>query len=315
LPFWTKTRAGATNGRPTGSFSASGRPDGHRTLAWELSSQLFRFGISTLVSQQVLTADPTFDTVAPFGDEPETGALVAMYEVNGAREEMGWNSLATLRTWAVCLRDDQLTPPRRTWLREHGQLWLSISKSDRAVYRRGWWTTGDRVLSRAKFKLSIWLCADMAPTPPNLSATWPLTREAGVLIGRLARYLAVHPSYSLRREGEDLFATDGSLRKVGDVRSMGAAAVTVASGRGVGVRVGGGPVSSTRAELAGVFVAIRPGYSIRVLIDSEIAMRRLRSLTREDCRPREYELKDLDILRAIAQECSPQGTRVILTIG
>jgi len=287
--------------------------DGHRTLAWELSSQLFRFGISTLVSQQVLTADPTFDTVAPFGDEPETGALVAMYEVNGAREEMGWNSLATLRTWAVCLRDDQLTPPRRTWLREHGQLWLSISKSDRAVYRRGWWTTGDRVLSRAKLKLSIWLCTGMVPTPPNLSATWPLTREAGVLIGRLARYLAVHPSYSLRREGEDLFATDGSLRKVGDVRSMGAAAVRVASGRGVGVRVGGGPVSSTRAELAGVFVAIRPGYSIRVLIDSEIAMRRLRSLTREDCRPREYELKDLDILRAIAQECSPQGTRVILT--
>ena len=79
------------------------------------------------------------------------------------------------------------------------------------------------------------------------------------------------------------------------------------------VWVGGGPVSSTRAELAGVFVAIRSGHSIRVLIDSEIAMRRLRSLTREDCRPREYELKDLDILRAIAHECSSQGTRVILS--
>ena len=77
--------------------------------------------------------------------------------------------------------------------------------------------------------------------------------------------------------------------------------------------MGGGPVSSTRAELAGVFVAIRPGHSVRVLIDSEIAMRRLRSLTREDCRPREYELKDLDILRAISNECSLQGTRVILS--
>ena len=126
--------------------------DGHRTLAWELSSQISRFGISSLVSQHVITADPTFGAVVPFGALSETGALVAL---NGAREETGWNTLATMQTWAVCVRDDQLTPPRRTWLREHGQLWLSISKSDRAVYRSGWWTTGDRVLSCAKLKLSI----------------------------------------------------------------------------------------------------------------------------------------------------------------
>ena len=130
---------------------------------------------------------------------------------------------------------------------------------------------------------------------------------------RLARYLAAHPSYSFRRAGEDLLATDGSLRKVGDTRAMGAAAVRADSGRGVGIRVGGGPVSSTRAELAGVFVAIKPGHSVRILIDSEVAMRRLRSLTRTDCRPREYELKDLDILRAIADECAQPNTRVILT--
>ena len=48
--------------------------DGHHTLAWELSSQLSRFGISSLVSQHVLTADPTFGAVVPFGAQSETGA-------------------------------------------------------------------------------------------------------------------------------------------------------------------------------------------------------------------------------------------------
>ena len=84
------------------------------------------------------------------------------------------------------------------------------------------------------------------------------------------------------------------------------------SRRGGGVRAGAGPVSSTRAELAGVFMALRPGEAVRILIDSEVAMRRLRSLTRDDGRPREHELKDLDILRAIASECSHPGTRVTL---
>ena len=52
---------------------------------------------------------------------------------------------------------------------------------------------------------------------------------------------------------------------------------------------------------------------MRILIDSKIAMCRLHSLTREDRRPREYELKDLDMLRAIAEECAQPNTRVILT--
>ena len=286
---------------------------GHRTVAWEITSQLTRFGISSLVSQHVLTADPTFDVVIPFGGPSGEGALVALYEVEGARAEVGWNSLRTMHRWAVCVRDDQLTPQRKAWLREHGQLWLSISKSDKAVYRSGWWTTGDRVLSKAKFKLSIWLRTDVAIAAPNITATWPPTRDDGEVTGRLASYLAVHPSYAFRREGEDLFATDGSLRKVGDVRVMGAAAVSADTGRGVGVRVGGGPVSSTRAELAGLFVAIRPSRRVRILIDSKIAMCRLHSLTREDRRPREYELKDLDMLRAIAEECAQPNTRVILT--
>jgi len=51
-------------------------------------------------------------------------------------------------------------------------------------------------------------------------------------------------------------------------------------------------------ELAGVFIALKPGHSVRILIDSEIAMRRLRSLTRGDCRPREYEFEwALHVLR------------------
>ena len=90
----------------------------YRTLVWEVSSQLTRFGISSLVSQHVLTADPTFGAVVPFGAQPETGALVALYEANGAREDAGWSSLSTMHTWAVCARDDQLTPRRKTWLRE-----------------------------------------------------------------------------------------------------------------------------------------------------------------------------------------------------
>ena len=51
---------------------------------------------------------------------------------------------------------------------------------------------------------------------------------------------------------------------------------------------------------------------MRILIHSEIAMCRLRSLSRNDGRPREYELKNLDILRAIAEECAQPGTQVTL---
>jgi len=59
-------------------------------------------------------------------------------------------------------------------------------------------------------------------------------------------------------------------------------------------------------------MALQRGKAMRILIDSEVAMRRLRSLTRVDGRPREHELKDLDILRAIASECAHQGTQVTL---
>ena len=78
------------------------------------------------------------------------------------------------------------------------------------------------------------------------------------------------------------------------MRTMGAAAVCAETGRGVGVRVGVGPVSSTRAELAGVYMALKPGQAVRILIDSEIAICRLGSLSRNDGRPREYELKNLE---------------------
>ena len=147
--------------------------DGNRTLAWEISSQLVGFGISSLVFQHALTADPTFEAVVPFGAQIRTGALLALYEVRGAQEDVGWNSLGSLHKWAVCVREDQLTSRRRAWLREHGQLWLDISKSDRAVYKSGWWNTGDRVLSRTKLKLSIWLRSDTASSPANLAAIWP----------------------------------------------------------------------------------------------------------------------------------------------
>jgi len=286
--------------------------EGHRTVAWELSSQILQLGVTTLVSHHILTADPAFESVVPFNTAPATGGLVALYEVSGVQEEEGWRGLQAMSRWALCIRDDQLTPARRTWLREQGRLWLRITKHDRAVYRSGWWTTGDRNLAKAKHKLWFWLSDALGILEPNLAAAWPPTDVAGEMTRRLATYLAEHPSYSHRRAGEDLLATDGSLRKVGDVRAMGAAAVRVDTRRGVGVRVGGGPVSSTRAELAGVFMALKPGKAVRILIDSDVAMRRLRSLTRDDGRPREHELKDLDILRAIAAECAQQGTRVTL---
>ena len=282
--------------------------EGHHTVAWELSSQILQLGISTLVSHHILTADPAFVSVLPFDTEPATGGLLALYEASGLQEEEGWRCLQDMNRWAICLREDQLTPARRTWLPEQVRLWLCIPKNDRTVYRSGWWTTWDRDLARAKHKLWFWPSKDLGSLEPNLAAEWPPTDVAGEMTRRLATYLAGHPSYSHRGTGEDLFATDGSLRKVGDVRAMGAAAVNVETRRGAGVRVGGGPVCSTRSELAGVFMALKPGKVVRILIDSEVEMRRLRSLTRDDGRPREHELKDLDILRVIASECAQQGT-------
>ena len=58
-------------------------------MAWELSSQLIRMGITTLVSHQVLTADPAFESVVSVNTRIETGGLVALYEVGGVQEEEG----------------------------------------------------------------------------------------------------------------------------------------------------------------------------------------------------------------------------------
>ena len=76
-------------------FQCKWEAAGHRTVAWEITSQLTKFGISSLVSQHVLTADPTFDVVIPFGGPAGTGALVALYEVEGARAEAQWDGTAS----------------------------------------------------------------------------------------------------------------------------------------------------------------------------------------------------------------------------
>ena len=61
-------------------------------------------GITTLVSQHILTADPAFESVVPFSTLPGTGGLVALYEASGAQEEEGWRCLRAMGRWAICLR-------------------------------------------------------------------------------------------------------------------------------------------------------------------------------------------------------------------
>ena len=58
--------------------------EGHRTVAWEISSQIIQMGITTLVSQHILTADPAFESVVPFSTLPGAEGLVALYEASGA---------------------------------------------------------------------------------------------------------------------------------------------------------------------------------------------------------------------------------------
>ena len=70
-------------------------------MAWELSSQLIRMGITTLVSHQALTVDPSFESVVPFGTRMGMGGLVSLYEVCGAQKEERWGCQGAMCRWTI----------------------------------------------------------------------------------------------------------------------------------------------------------------------------------------------------------------------
>ena len=66
---------------------------------------------------------------------------------------------------------------------------------------------------------------DLVISDPRLTVKWTPSDRVGEMTGRLVKYLDVHSGYSHHCAGEDLFTTDGSLRKVGCVSSIGSVVV------------------------------------------------------------------------------------------
>ena len=107
---------------------------------------------------------------------------------------------------------------------------------------------------------------------------------------------------------------DGALRKMEGVRAMGAAAVEE-GGSTIGCCRVGGPCSSTRAELVGIWLGIsweRRG-KLRVLVDSSNSMTRLNWFRRVGFRPPQHKVPDWDVVQTILATLRDREGSVTLT--
>ena len=146
----------------------------------------------------------------------------------------------------------------------------------------------------------------------------------------MTRYLNALPSGLYRKgEGGWLVATDGSLRKNPATKLVEWMGSGVAWQHDrlprVSTRIGG-RLSSTRAELAAVDMALGQSMQIdtsddreqeqkhmTILIDSSAAVGRLRWFKRKDFKPPKRKIKDFDILEAIVQKLKIREEKGLIT--
>ena len=292
---------------------------GGRTLSWAVSEHLRRHGnLQVLLTTRLLTADPAFATPDE-QDWQRMGPAVVMLLECEVQHSSAWEALAKMNRWAVVVTGKEVSIPQRTWLRRHGALWEEFDQKDAVVYRKGWWKSGERSLTKTKTKIQVWVSRNLAIPSlridgkiPAEAAAWkppPLPHSAD-----LAAYLAAQPSTRYSGPGHDLVATDGSLRNVGGVRLMGAAAVHGDRKRVAAARVGGA-CSSTRPELVGIFLAIEstpPDRDLWILVDSSSALSRLSWFKRETFRPPGYRVKDADVVLDIIRLMQGRSGKVRL---
>ena len=276
---------------------------GGRTLSWAVSEHLRRYGdLQTLLTTHSLTSNPAFETPAEQHWQRVQSAVVMLSEGEPPHSE-GWAALSRMERWALVASVKDISTPQRAWLRRNGSLWEEFSQKDAVVYKKNWWTSGERSLIKPKVKMQVWVSRNLVI--PSIRVDGQLLQEATVWkippaphsVDLLA-YLAAQPSTRYAGRDHVLVATDGSLRKVDGGRLMGSAAVHESGTETAAVRVGGA-CSSTRPELVGILLAIQTTPSERelwILVDSSSAIARLSWFKRATFRPPGYRVKDADVI-------------------
>ena len=264
----------------------------------------------------MLTTNPAFDTPQISEWARVTEAVVCLSEM-GQDAGAAWDKVLQLRRWAVVVESRDLRAEQRTWLTANGRLWEDFGLKDKVVYKKGWWKSGERNLIQPTCKLQVWV---------SCNVEIPTVRVDGQVCGTvtswkppplphnctLDQYLCAQPSVRFTGVDHILVATDGSLRKVGEARAMGAAAVWAENGRVEVVRVGG-VRSSTRPELMAILLAIQSTQKDKdlwILVDSANALSRLGWFKRSTFRPPGYRIKDLDVVLAILHEVQMRSGQV-----
>jgi len=179
--------------------------------------------------------------------------------------------------------------------------------------RKGWWQTGERTKIKAQQRHEIWVSKSLENARATFQASdiesnirWTPDRINASPC--LQRYLDALPSGEYFEKGYQVVATDGSLRlNRSSTRepAMGAgvmwhdAAISHRSERVSGQH------SSTQVELAAVVVALHGtprAHDLAILIDSAVAIQRLRWFGSHDFQLAEHKVKDYDIIPEILLE-------------
>ena len=211
--------------------------------------------------------------------------------------------------WILVAASKDLSREHIKELHAPATLWERMdhpASDDRVGYGSKWWQTGERKPVKLMQSIQIWVTKglNINPVPRDqedriLSRWIPPDEE----LAHLTRYLTALPSGRYREDGVRVVATDGALSKVRGIRTTGTA--TVEDGKGtIGRCRVGGPCSSTRAELVGIWLAITSSEddgTIILLVDSANAMQRLNWFRRAGFRPPPHEVPDWDVIRQILE--------------
>ena len=289
---------------------------GGRTLSWAVTEWLrSEAALDSIFTDLPLATNPAFPSRTNPGPGSYSRPLMMAYE--GVALEECLSRAEGAEAWALVVASKDLSKDHLRTLRGMAKLFAVLDQSHRVGYGVKWWQSGERKLVKLKQSIQLWVSKgiDLRPIPRNqddeIVGHWKPPREHPP---HLIRYLMALPGFSYREEGVRVIATDGALRKMEGIRAMGAAAVEE-GGSTLGCCRVGGPCSSTRAELVGIWLGIsreRRG-KLRVLVDSSNCMTRLNRFRRVGFRPPQHKVPDWDVVRAVLSVLREREESVILT--
>lgn len=284
---------------------------GGRSVHWSVTSKLRHlWNLDAWVGKFRLAADPSFQE---YRDTSQTcrgiRCCVLAYELMECNiAGLAQKHLSRGGTGVLLIATSQISRHDRAELKRLGRCAGVLCKGDRVCLRKGWWIKGERSTIKNASSVEIWTNLPSAETDLRAvllddSESWWPNADGADLSPSLDTYLRALPGRKYQAQGCQLVATDGSLRmRRGALRepSMGAG-VAWDDGATAADQVGG-PLSSTRAELAAISICLdgtAPDRSLAILCDSTSALQRLRRFRSLDFQPPWHKVKDDDIVLAI----------------